>query len=288
MHTHLGLLILAASMLAAADAPAAESSLRVMSFNLRYATAQDGENDWDKRKEFLLEVIRKSNPDLLGTQEVLAVQADFLTENLRDYTLVGVGRDDGLRRGEFSAVLFKTARFELIDSGTFWLSETPDVQGSKSWDSWLPRIATWARLRDRQAQGREMCFLNTHWDHFGNRARIESAKLIQRWIADHSAHCPTVVTGDFNAAEDHPAYRVLVSDIAKPRLRDAYRELHPEAQGDEATFHGFSGKRLGKRIDFVLYTPEFKAIEAGIDVSNRDGRYPSDHFPVTAVLKLER
>jgi endonuclease/exonuclease/phosphatase family metal-dependent hydrolase len=279
------ILLLAAIVFVGSAAQAAETSLRTMSFNLRYATAQDGENNWDQRKDFLLEVIRQFHPDLLGTQEVLAIQADFLAEHLRDYTLLGIGRDDGKRQGEFSAVLFKKERFELVDSGTFWLSETPERPGSKSWDSSLPRVATWARLRDRQAGGRELYFLNTHWDHRGNQARVESAKLIRRWLAEHAATLPIIVTGDLNAAEDNVAYRALVSDEAiGPRLADAFREVQPQSQDDEATFHTFTGKRRGKRIDFILHSPQLKAAEAAIDTSNRDGHYPSDHFPVTAVL----
>ena len=130
---------------------AAEPLLRVMTFNLRFATAADGENSWAGRKDILLEAIRKFDPDLLGTQETLASQADFLVESLPGNSLVGVGREDGKRQGEFSALMFKKARFDLIDSGTFWLSETPDKVGSKSWDSSLPRIATWVRLRDKSA-----------------------------------------------------------------------------------------------------------------------------------------
>ncbi len=261
-----------------------DGPLRVMTFNLRYATAADGENAWERRKDLLADTIRAFKPDLLGTQEALAVQIDFLTQQFPEYVVVGVGRDDGARRGEFSAALARREIFEVLDSGTFWLSETPDKPGSKSWDSSLPRIATWAHLRQRGGAAGEFCFLNTHWDHRGNRARVESARLIRRWLASHAPE-HAIVTGDFNADENHPAYRALIAETPeKPRLIDAYREVHPQAQGDEVTFHNFLGVRRGRRIDFVLHTSDMKAVEADIDRTKRDGHYPSDHYPVTAVL----
>jgi endonuclease/exonuclease/phosphatase family metal-dependent hydrolase len=276
-----------AMLLASAPASAAEALLRVMTFNLRYATAADGENSWPNRKDLLLETIRQFDPDLLGTQETLAVQADFLAQNLPGSTLVGVGRDDGKRQGEFSALMFKKARFDLIDSGTFWLSETPEKIGSKSWDSSLPRIATWARLRDKANGGREICYLNTHWDHRGNQARVESAKIIRRWISKHAPDSVAIVTGDLNITEDHEGYRTLASTSEAPLLRDVFRALHPRQDAEEATFHNFSGKRAGRRIDFIFVSPQATPVDAGIDHTNRDGRYPSDHFPVTAVLRIE-
>ncbi len=275
-------------LLISAQASADEVLLRVMSFNLRYATAADGENSWPNRKDVLLETIRKFDPDLLGTQETLAVQADFLVANLPGSTLVGVGRDDGKRQGEFSALLFKKARFDLIDSGTFWLSETPEKVGSKSWDSSLPRIATWVRLRDKSDGGREICYLNTHWDHRGNQARVESAKIIRRWISEHAPDSLAIVTGDLNITEDHEGYRTLASTSDAPCLRDVFRLLYPQQGPEEATFHNFSGKRGGRRIDFIFASPQATPIEAGIDYTNRDGRYPSDHYPVTAVLRIDK
>ena len=273
----------------AAASMAAEAPLKVMSFNIRYATAPDGENSWNKRKELLLSVIRKFDPDLLGTQETLATQADYLTANLSDHTLVGVGREDGKRGGEFSALMFRTSRFALVDSGTFWLSETPERPGSKSWDSALPRIVSWARLKDRSDGNREFLYLNTHWDHRGNQARIESGKLIRGWLAEHAGKKPIILTGDFNVNDDHEGYQTLVSESASgPRLVDAYRLVHPKARPEESTFGNFTGNRRGKRIDFILTTPDFTASAATIVHTNDNGRYPSDHYPVTAVLTLQR
>jgi len=284
----MGTMALAATV-GGAPLSAGEAELKVMTFNIRYGSAADGENAWDQRKDLLLATIRAFDPDLLGTQEVLADQADFLAENLPRYTLVGVGRDDGKRRGEFSAILFRSERFELVASGTFWLSERPDVPGSKSWDSSLARIATWARLGDRAAGGRELVFLNTHWDHRGNEARVESGKLIRKWLAEHARGAAVVVTGDLNVTDSHAGFRALLDPAAgAPRLADVFRAAHPQAQAEEATFHGFSGRRAGRRIDFILASPELAVRAAAIDDTSREGRYPSDHFPVTAVLRYAR
>lgn len=282
------LMLLALTVGVAAAAQAEEPPLRVMTFNVRYGNAADGADSWEHRKEILLQTIRAFDPDLLGTQELIAMQGDYLTQNLPGYKLVGVGRDDGQRKGEFSAILLRTERFDVLDSGTFWLSETPDKVGSKSWDSSLPRIATWVRLRDRKASGAELVYLNTHWDHRGNQARVESGRIIRDWLASHAAGAPAIVTGDLNVTDDHAGYHALVASPRPPALFDVYRQVHPQAGPDEATFHGFKGGQRGRRIDFILATAGVKTVEAAIDRTSRDGRYPSDHYPVTAVLSIER
>ncbi len=263
--------------------------VRVMTFNIRYGTANDGDNAWKNRQDLVVETIRNFNPDLLGTQEVLAFQADFLAEQFSEYEMVGVGRDDGKRQGEFSSLYFNKSRLKAVYSGTFWLSETPNVPGSKRWDSALPRVATWVKLRDQQAGGREIVFLNTHWDHIGDQARTESGKIIHKWMGEKAANQPTIITGDFNVNETHPGIAELMSSKSDSlKFRDVYRMLHPEAEEDESTFNGFRGRTRGKRIDFILASPAFKPVEATIDRTNRDGRYPSDHFPVTAVLQYAK
>jgi endonuclease/exonuclease/phosphatase family metal-dependent hydrolase len=282
-HTLAALFVLAVW---AAGALAADP-IRVMTFNIRYGTASDGENAWPKRQELVLETIQKFNPDLLGTQEVLAFQADYLSEHLKEYGFVGVGRDDGKRAGEMSAIWFRTTRFKPLDSGTFWLSETPETIGSKSWDAALPRVATWAKLRDLQSK-KDVVFLNTHWDHVGKKAREEAGKIIHTWMGEDAANLPTIITGDFNVTEDHPGLAALMSSSSDSlKFYDVYRRLHPEANEYEASFGGFTGRTKGKRIDFILASPAFSPLEATIDRSHKDGRYPSDHYPVTAVLEYK-
>lgn len=300
------------------DAEVAEAShdrLRVMSFNIRYGLARDGDNEWKHRHELVIETIRNFNPDLLGTQEVLGFQAQYLDEQLPEFTYSGSSRDKN-PDGEQCGILFRTDRFELIDSGQFWLSETPEKPFTKSWDSSLPRIAAWVRLKDRRRGGSELLFVNTHFDHRGKVARLESARLLRQWIerttldrGDEQADVPVdattaakksdrspstdktsmpnstiplILTGDFNCGEDSAPYTELITSA---RLSDSYRQHHSERQPDEGTFNGFRGTTTGGRIDWILTSPEWSVMDAGIDRTHRDGRYPSDHFPVTAIVR---
>lgn len=267
----------------------APTTIRVMSFNVRFATANDGENHWERRKELLIKTIKNFAPDLLGTQETLKVQRDFLAERFAEYETLGVGRDDGKDAGEMMAIYYRRDRFEAIDHGHFWLSETPNQVGSKSWDSSLPRMVTWVKLRDRHSQSAEpILFLNTHYDHRGEEARVESAKVIVEWIRKNGQNCRVVITGDFNAGEGSAPYQVLFSaaDADSPPLRDTYRVVHPDRQSKEGTFNGFRlSADSGPRIDWIAVSSQWKILEAGIDRSHDNERVPSDHFPITAVLK---
>lgn len=275
-------------LLAPGQADKQTLNVRVMSYNIRYGTAQDGENHWDKRKEFLVETIRSFDPDLLGTQETLGFQRDFLAGKLAGYEVLGVGRDDGGATGEMTALYFKRERFEKLDGGHFWLSETPDKPGSKSWDTALTRMATWVKLRDRrQPNAKPIAFFNTHLDHRGRQARLESARLLRRRVAELAGQCRVIVTGDFNAGEDSPPYHALFGaegNQASP-LRDAYCFVHPVRAAGEGTFSNFkAGAAGGPRIDWIGISAEWQALEATIDRTERGGRTPSDHFAVTAVL----
>ena len=259
--------------------------LRVMSFNVRYGTAPDGANRWDKRKDLVLETIKRFDPDLLGTQETLELQADYLRAQLPGYTHIGVGRDDGQRKGEQMAIFYKTDRFEKLEAGHFWLCNQPEQPGSKGWDAAFPRLVTWAKLRDRRTD-KAVLWLNTHWDHQGHQARIESPKVIRQWLADHGKGTPLIITGDFNSTEDSPQYRTLLGgNGVEPKLTDTYRQVHPKRQPDEASANGFTDRREGSRIDWIMCSSELVPVEATIDRFNKDGRYPSDHYPVTAVLR---
>jgi endonuclease/exonuclease/phosphatase family metal-dependent hydrolase len=280
---------LVASFLPCARGAAAPGApLRVMSFNVRYGTAPDGENAWDKRTGLFFETIARFQPDIIGFQEVIAAQYDTIAERMPGHAFSGVGRDDGKRQGEFSSIGYRKDRFTLVAGGTFWLSETPEVPGSKSWDSSLPRLCTWARLRE-QATGREFVFANTHFDHRGVVARQEAARVLSERIGPIAAGVPAILTGDFNINEDNPAYAVLVKPTKPEWIRwiDSYRTLYPQRQADEASFNGFKGTVQGLRIDFIFHTAHFRATAAAIDRFGRDGRYPSDHYPVTAILELK-
>lgn len=289
----------AAEPAAVSSRPAAQADeLRVMSFNIRYGTAGDGENRWERRREILFDVIRKHSPDVLGLQEALRFQLDEIRKAVPGYAEIGKGRDDGKEKGEYSAILYRTARLQPVESGTFWLSDTPEVPGSKTWGNRLPRICTWARFEDRVTGGTFFAY-NTHLDHQSQPSRERSTEMLAKRIAQRRpADAPVVVTGDFNADERNPAILHLLGPAGKAgstggatadapiRLVDTFRVLHPDAK-EFGTFNGFEGRADGAKIDYILVLPGTKVLKAEILRDNRDGRYPSDHFPLLTVVRLK-
>ena len=274
-------LLASASHLQAADTPL----LKVMSFNIRYGAANDGTNSWPQRKDLVLDTIKVFDPDLLGLQEVLGFQADFLKENLKGYAFHGVGREDGREKGEYVPLMYKTSRFALEDSGHFWFSETPEVAGSKSWDSSLPRMLSWVALRDLK-NDRVIVFANVHFDHRGPVARLESAKLMRTRWEEFQGEYPLIITGDFNTDEDKAPYAALVNaqGFSGTTLIDSYRVTHPERSPNEQSFGNWKGIREGTRIDWILHSPDLVTRSSVIDYTQDNGRYPSDHYPVEAVF----
>jgi endonuclease/exonuclease/phosphatase family metal-dependent hydrolase len=280
-------LVLMASVLAGSMARGASADLRVMSFNIRVGTAQDGENHWEKRKDLVVRTIRRFDPDLLGLQESQRFQGEYLLSKLPGYDMLGVGNRGGAE-GSYSAILYKAKRFEKLREGHFWLSETPDVPGSRSWDSKFPRVTSWVELRDRRSRGPSFIYMNTHWDHVGAEARFRAATLMRRKIAELAPDKPVLLTGDFNADQGGRAYRRMMglddADTGR-RLVDTYRKLHPGDSGTVGTAHGFRGKPGDGRIDWILHDDRFVTLEAAIDRTSYEKRFPSDHFPVTAVIR---
>lgn len=282
-----GSVVLPSALHAQPGNPAA--SLRVMSFNIRTSTARDGENAWPLRRDLFFAEIARFAPSLIGFQEMRADQYDEAHARMKDYAFVGVARDDGKRQGEWSLIGFKRDRFDKLAHGDFWLSENPDVPGSKSWDAALTRICTWVRLRDR-ATGRDFLYANTHFDHKGIQSREHSARLLVKKLAELAQGKPIILTGDFNVSEDTPAYAV----IAQPQngakagwLVDAYRSVHPQRSPEEASFNGFKGTKVGSRIDFIFHSRELKATAATIERAvSPEGRHSSDHYAVTATLEF--
>lgn len=260
---------------------------RVMTFNIRYGTAKDGENRWENRREFVFETIRAYDPDILGLQEVLDFQASELREALPGYEFVGVGRRDGLAGGEFVPIMFKKRRLRLLDVRYFWLSPTPGKPGSRGWDAALPRMVTWIQLQFAESpwEMNRLNVLNTHFDHRGKKARLESARLLRRLIESRGG-LPTIVMGDFNCGSGSAPHRELTDDRKNlSELEDPFVRMRPN-EPDAGTFNAFRGDRSGERIDWVLYNRRIEPIEIDIDHTDYDGRYPSDHFPVTATLRM--
>lgn len=263
----------------------AERDLVAMSFNVRYAGGDKGPNAWDHRRHLVLGEIERESPDVLGLQEVEAVQAEWLRGALPAYGFHGVGRTDGKRKGEFAPVMFRTDRFELLESGHFWLSETPEAPGSKGWDGACERMASWVRLRDEANSG-TLLVLNTHLDHVGVRARAESLALVRGRLGSLRREGDAlIVTGDFNTGADGEQAPALIGGEGPLRLVDTFREVFPKPDDDEATFNAWSFTLRGARIDWVLASPDLCPVSATIDRRVPGGRHPSDHYPVTVRLR---
>ena len=283
MHRRAFLLVLVLALTAVAPARAQERApLTVMSFNIRYGTANDGENRWTLRKDFLIEVMKEQNADLVGLQEALAGQIDEIVAAIPAYGVIGVGRDDGARKGEYTAILFRRDRFQVSDAGTFWFSDTPNVIASKSWGNNITRICTWARLVDRD--GRGFWMFNVHLDHESQPSRERSAQLLrQRIDARAFPNEPVIVTGDFNAGEKNAAVAAMT---AGGTLVDTFRVAHPDEQ-TVGTFTGFDvTKTTGEKIDYVFAPAGTEVLRAEIIRTARAGRLPSDHFPVIAQIRF--
>jgi len=276
--------LLAIWLLAAAVPAAAQdrAPLAAMSFNIRYGTANDGENRWPLRREFLIDVMREQNADVVGLQEALDFQIDEIVAALPIYAVLGVGRDDGARKGEYSAILFRRDRFQVSDAGTFWFSDTPEVVASKSWGNNITRICTWARLVDRD--GRAFWHYNVHLDHQSQPSRERSAQLLrQRIDARRFPQEPVVITGDFNAGERNPA---AASMTASGVYVDSFRVKHPDEKV-VGTFSAFDVAKTGvEKIDYVFVPADAEVMRAEIVRTARNGRTPSDHFPVIAHIRF--
>ena len=251
-----------------------------MSFNIRYGTAKDGENEWTRRRTQLFDLLREQDPDIVGLQEALDFQIDEIVAAVPGYATIGVGRDDGRARGEFAAILFRKSRFRVAEAGTFWLSDTPAVPGSKTWGNNITRICTWARLID--GDGRGFFVYNVHLDHQSQPSRERSTQLLRERIdARAVAQEPVLVTGDFNVGESNPALATLIGPFV-----DTYRVVRPQ-ETTVGTFSGFKfGNVEGEKIDYILVQPGTEVMHADILRTARDGRYPSDHFPVVARVRF--
>lgn len=254
-------------------------SLKVMSYNIRYDNPGDGRNAWPNRKDRLIDLVRESRPAVLGVQEALHGQLMNMMDALGGYAMVGVGRDDGKQKGEYSAILYRTDRFELRDQNTFWLSKTPDVPGSKDWDAAITRVATWARLFDKETQ-KEILVVNTHFDHIGKEARLKSAELIRKKIGEMAGDLPVLLTGDFNFTRQQPPYAALMQP-------GGFKLIDSAPADPPGTSCGFEvGARECNAIDYIFYSPHWKLERYDVLTTNNGRDYPSDHLPVLVSVSL--
>ena len=262
--------------------------IRVMSFNIRNGTANDKSNHWNLRKEFVYQVIGDYSPDILGLQEATDFQLKELSKKFPEYEKVGLGSMGG-SKGQHSSIHYLKQKFKLMESGNFWLSETP-TKLSKHWGSAHHRICTWVKLFDKDTQ-KPIYIYNTHMDDGSRKAREKGIQLIMNHLNQRVKSNPFILMGDFNASEDSEviAYLKGTSKLTPKfpiKAVDSFRVLHPERK-DVGTYNGFTGQSEGPKIDYIMVSPVMKIIEASILKSNWDGRYPSDHFPVTARLLIE-
>ncbi|MCB9914038.1 MAG: endonuclease/exonuclease/phosphatase family protein [Planctomycetes bacterium] len=258
-----------------ASSSATRDDLRVVTFNIRYGTANDGLDRWELRSGKVVATLRAQDPDLVGLQEALPFQAAFLAAELPELEAYGPSRMGPGTDDEACTVLWRRARFEALERGTFWLSETPDAVASRGWDAALPRVCTWVRLRDR-ATDVVFVLANAHLDHRGAEARRRSAELVAERLAGERV----LLVGDFNAGEASAP----LSALHAAGFVDTFRALHPD-EADVGTFTGFGEAPGAEKIDHVLVRGAADVLAAGIDRTRFGARWPSDHLPVTATVR---
>jgi endonuclease/exonuclease/phosphatase family metal-dependent hydrolase len=268
-----------------------------MTFNIRLDHAGDGPNQWEARRQLAVELIRSRGPDILGLQEALRNQLNDLRSAFPEYEELGVGRDDGDTTGEYSAILFRRDLLEVEETGTFWFSDSPSVPGSRHWGNRYTRICTWGRLRLRGSP-ETVTVYNMHLDHESQPSRERSVLLLTDTLRQRDFPGTVVVMGDVNAGESNPVVGFLLGQQtlmdAAGRERspaasfvDTYRQRHPEAD-TSGTYHGFTGIPGRDKIDYIFVSSKVEILDAAIVRLQRGGRFPSDHFPVTATIRLPR
>jgi endonuclease/exonuclease/phosphatase family metal-dependent hydrolase len=274
-------LLLAASM-ALTSLEAAGIPIQVMTFNIRYGTAHDRQNNWPNRQEMTVRMLQQYGADIVGTQETLDFQADYIQHWIPEYRWFGPER---MKAGspERCAILYRWREFVPVDTGTFWLSETPEVFGSRSWDSSLPRIATWALFHHLES-GASFHFYNTHFDHVGQQARVEGMKLILAHIERTAGKGPVIFLGDFNVtAEKNEVYDLAI----EAGFQDVWHTA-AKRDGPAATWNAFQPLKpeSDRRIDWILTRGPLQADYIETITYSEGGRWVSDHFPVFARLRL--
>jgi endonuclease/exonuclease/phosphatase family metal-dependent hydrolase len=281
------LFYLLASILLLASCKSAQLELNVMTFNIRLDTSSDSLNAWMYRKDVAARIIKNQDADIVGAQEGLINQLNDLKSRLPEYNSLGVGRTDGKEKGEFSAILYKKGRFKVIDSGTFWLSETPEVPGMKAWDAACERIATWGILEDIKS-GKQFFAMNTHLDHIGKIAQSESVNLILDRIGKLNKGLSVILTGDFNIRPDNPAIERVI-DKSNPNHLVHTKDVAETKSGLQGTFQAYGHIPEERRpfIDYIFVGESTKVLSHNVIPEKLDDVYISDHAPVAAKIRLK-
>lgn len=266
---------------------ASPAKFNIMSFNIRYDNPEDSLDNWQYRKDRAAKAIHFYDADILGTQEVLHNQLEDLKQRLPEYDVIGVGREDGKEKGEYSALWYKKDRFTVLDSGYFWLSETPEIAGSKGWDGACERIASWAKLKDNNS-GKEIFALNTHLDHVGVAARREGVSLILDKVEELSNGLPVVVTGDFNAEPESDVIK-HVTDTSNPKHLTDSRSVAPLVYGPSWSWHDFGKLPYDRRplIDYVFVRNGVEVLKYGVLAETENEAFISDHAPVLVTIEVK-
>lgn len=259
--------------------------LNVMTFNIRYDNPDDNLNNWKYRKEEAVKLILSEKIDILGAQEVLVNQLKDISKKLPEYAVIGVGREDGKEKGEFSPIFYKKGKFTVVKSGYFWLSKTPE-KPSKGWDAVCERIATWAEFKDN-ITGKKVFVLNTHFDHLGTVARKESVALIKQKVALLRTGLPQVIMGDFNAEPESSVIKKMLVATDSITLFDS-KSVASKVYGSDWTFNGFGTIPIKERkiIDYIFVNKEISVNKYYVSAETVNGVFLSDHAPVFIKVSL--
>ena len=284
-HIMLAVLVFGLIMLFGCAEKVEQTPFRVMTFNVRLNTPNDGDNAWPNRKDIATSMVRFYDADIFGVQEALKDQMDDLTERLPDYGWYGVGRDDGKDAGEFMSVFYKKDRFEALKDSTFWLSETPDSV-SKGWDARCFRVVTVMEFKDKMT-GKIFYLFNTHFDHMGQVARRESANLLLKSVKQIAGDLPVIITGDFNSSPESEPYKILTQglpDDSASKVIDSKLVSKYPHHGPSGTITRFESANLPDNwaIDHIFIKNNVSVIRHGTLSDTFDGRFPSDHMLVLA------
>ena len=276
--------LLLAGPAVSAQFPAASAQLKAMTFNVRLDTDSDGLNQWKYRAKHCGELIRYHEADIVGLQEAYLHQITDLEKELPDFGWFGKGRDDGKAEGEFSALMYRKSKFKLLKESTFWLSDSCDKVGF-GWDAACRRVVTWGHFQEIKT-GKKFYVFNTHFDHLGKVARRESAKLVLRKITEIAGKSPAILTGDFNATPDDEPIQILVDQKNPERVIDAEKISKNGHYGPYSSFNGFVKEQDGRHIDYIFVKNGPSVLQHATHSETWENKYPTDHFPVSAVVRI--
>ncbi len=263
-------------------------SVKVMTLDVRYDNPGDSSNTWNERASLLCNFIANEKPDIIGMQEVLWKQYEVLDSVLRDYASIGVGSEDGIKEGEMSPIFYRKDKYGMVRNITFWLSDTPNLQGSIAWGSSVPRIVTWMELVDKNSHEHFFLF-NTHFAHDSDTARSMSSSLLLDSLERITSGFPFIVTGDFNMLPASPEYKLLTGPSESiPLLKDSYTISEKRPSGPAYTFNGFSDKTGTRRVDYIFVRNGMKVLDHNTIVKKERGVFISDHWPVISNIGFKK